>query len=292
MDMRVTTLAEKAMLVKLTMRRANLTKRDTVAEQFVQTQLDDSSLIVNSKLFRDKNNPIRKIMSEADAVYDYHIKNTLAYVDKGPRLLPNNNYMDYTTNMRSLIARVDSLLNQYMPNYDQYVQTDIKYRSNNQAVARAKVEDYPSAYDFRSRMGFEVRFMPLPDTRHFLFDLDEADLEGFRQSLRDAERVARVNTVKMMLEPLTHLVEKLSVPIGEQGSIFRDTAIENVVEGLERARKLNIDDDPDLADSIKHLSSAVSVFANNKDVLRESPVVRSQAREKLKEIQSKMAGLI
>ncbi len=52
------TLNEKAMLVKLTTRRINLTRRDQVAEAMIQSQLDDSSLIVNSKLFRDKRNPI------------------------------------------------------------------------------------------------------------------------------------------------------------------------------------------------------------------------------------------
>ena len=51
--MKLTTLSEKAVLVKLTTRRANLTKRDTVAEEFIQEELGDTSLIVNKKLFRD-----------------------------------------------------------------------------------------------------------------------------------------------------------------------------------------------------------------------------------------------
>ena len=62
-------LNEKAMLVKLTMRRANLTRRDQVAETMIQMQLDDASLVVNSKLFRDKANPVNTIMSKASEVY-------------------------------------------------------------------------------------------------------------------------------------------------------------------------------------------------------------------------------
>ena len=292
MDMKITTLADKAMLVKLTMRRANLTKRDQVAEAVIQSTMDDSSLIVNSKLFRDKLNPINKIMSEASAVYGFHKANTLPYIDKGPRLLPNSNYMDYSQSMRERINRVDALLNNYMPNYDNYVQLDIAYRSKNQTASRAKVEDYPTADDFRSRMGFELRFMPLPDTKHFLYDIDQTDLDIFESSIKEAEKVARVSTVKLMLEPLTHLVDKLSVPIDQKGAIFRDSAIENVIEGLQQARKLNIDDDPEISESIKHLSSAMSVFAEHKDVLRESPIVREQAHKKLDAIASKMAGLM
>ena len=39
------------------------------------------------------------------------------------------------------------------------------------------------------------------------------------------------------------------------------------------------------------LRGAVSVFNHNKDVLRESPVVREQAAKKLDEIAKKMGGL-
>jgi len=91
--MHITSLSEKAMLVKLTMRRANLTKRDQMAEAVIQQQLDDTSLIVNSKLFRDKANPVNKIMTAASEVYTYHKLNTLPWADKGPRVLPNAQYM-------------------------------------------------------------------------------------------------------------------------------------------------------------------------------------------------------
>ena len=48
--MQLTQLNQKALLVKLTMRRANLTRRDKDAELVAQSVLDDESLVVNSKL--------------------------------------------------------------------------------------------------------------------------------------------------------------------------------------------------------------------------------------------------
>jgi hypothetical protein len=285
-------LNEKAMLVKLTMRRANLTRRDQTAEMIIQSTMDDQSLIVNSKLFRDKLNPINKIMAEVSAVYQYHKIHTLPYIDKGPRILPNEAYMDYTTEMRSRIARVDALLDNYLPNWDTYVQLDIAYRSKNQTTSRVKADDYPTADEFRSKMGFDLRFSPLPDAKHFLYDIGEADLEAFNASIRDAERLARVDCIKRMLEPLEHLVEKLQTPIGAEGSIFRDSAIDNVLDGLNMARKLNMDDSEELNEAINHLSSALVTASRFKDSLRESPVVREQAAEKLKAVANKMAGLM
>ena len=287
----LTQLNERAMLVKLTMRRANLTRRDTVAEALVQTQMDDQSLIVNSKLFRDKHNPINKIMGAVSEVYEWHKKNTLPYIDKGPRILPNNNYMDYTATMRHKIAVVDKLLQQHMPNWDTYVQQDIQFRSH-LPNSRAKAEDYPTAEQFRAKMGFDMRFMPLPDSKHFLFDISDEDIQGFEQSMSEALNVAKDDTIRRMLEPLGKLVSKLNTPIGSEGSIFRDSALENVVEGIEIARKLSIDASPELQGLIGQLSDEMGKFVQRKDWLRESPPMRKQAADKLDEIARQMGAFM
>jgi hypothetical protein len=73
MQLNVTPLNAKALLVKLTVRRANLTRRDTAAESYVQSQLDDTSLVVSSKLFRDKHNPVNQLISKVGEVYTYHL---------------------------------------------------------------------------------------------------------------------------------------------------------------------------------------------------------------------------
>ena len=282
------TLASKAMLVKLTVRRANLTKRDTVAEAVIQQQMDDTSLVVNSKLFRDKLNPINKIMTAASEVYTYHKAHTLPYIDKGPRILPNEQYMDYTTEMRQRINGMDNMMALHMPKYDTYVQLDIQHRSLS-PNSRAKVEDYPSSDEFQSRMGFDLRFTPLPDAKHFLFDISDEDMQAFNQSMDSVARSARTEVIKGMLEPLQHLVEKLNKPIGTENSIFRDTAVENVVEGLKRAKMLNINGDSDVDDMADMLMASIKMYDYNKDVLRQSPVVRQQAAQKLDEIAKKMA---
>ncbi len=287
--MQPTTLASKAMLVKLTVRRANLTKRDVAAELLIQQQMDDTSLVVNRKLFRDKLNPINRIMQKAGEVYTYHVKHTLPYVDKGPRLLPNGQYMDYTAAMRERIQTVDNMLDTYMPRYDDYIQLDIKSR-NVGGTGSAKVEDYPTADEFREKMGFNLRFTPLPDAKHFLFDISDEDMAEFNASMEQVSRGARAEVIKGMLEPLQHLVEKLNKPIGTEGAIFRDTAVENVIEGLRRAKALNVNADKDVDDMADTLLQAIDAYNFNKDSLRESPVVREQAAAKLDAIAKKMAA--
>jgi hypothetical protein len=294
MELKVASLSEKAMLVKLTTRRANLSKRDEHAEAFIQEQLDDTSLIVVSKLFRDKNNPINQLISAINEAYGYHKTHTLPYIDKGPRILPNAMYEEYTTDLRQRINKTESLKAKLMPDYDIFVQQDIKARSAS-AVAKgrpvkATINDYPTADEFESRMGFDIRFSPLPDRKHFLFDLSDADVSNFTQAMQDAERVAHNDAVNRMLEPLKHLVEKLNTPIGTDGSIFRDSTIENVVEGCELAKKLLIDASPEVIGSIDELVSEMTKYHGS--WLRESPVVREQAAKKLDDIAKQMGAFM
>lgn len=289
--MKVTTLSEKAMLVKLTTRRARLSQRNTALEQIVQAQFDDASLIVNSKLFRDKDNPIRQILSAISEAYSYHKEHTVPYIDKGPRILPNAVYMEYTTEMRNRIQQTDALLAKHMPNYDQYVQMDIQYRSRG-PNSTAKVEDYPTADEFQARIGVDLRFMPLPDQKHFLFDLSDEDVANFSQAMMDAERMARNDALTRMLEPLQHLVEKLNKPIKSDGSVFRDSAIENIIEGVDVARKLLIDPSPEVQSVMETLNQAISKYANNSEWLRESPIVREQAAKQLDDIAKQMGAFM
>lgn len=292
MNTQVTTLSQKAILVKLTMRRATLTKRDSVAEAIIQNQMDDSSLIVNSKLFRDKSNPINKVMSAAGEVYTEHKKRTLPWSDKGTRVLPNAQYLEYTQDMRTKINYVDTLLNKYLPDYDTYVQLDVSYRSKNQTVSRAKASDYPTASEFKNKMGFDLRFMPMPDQRHFLFDISQEDIKAFNDSMDATAAMVRDDAVMRMLTPLRHLVEKLSVPIGQDGHIFRDSALENIIEGIDMASKLTLDESPEIKQLTSELKKEIEKHCDKSYWLRESSIVRHEAAKKLNDIASAMGAFM
>ena len=287
---KTTKLADKAMLVKLTIRRASLTRRDDQVTTAIQQQYGDNSLTAITKLFRAKTSPVYHIMQSVSEVYQYHKEHTLPYIDAGPRILPNGAYFEYTTEMRSKIAHVDAMLSQWMPVYDQLVQDDILHRNGGQPTGRASVDDYPTADEFRQRMSFDLRFQPLPDRKHFLFDITDEDEAAFERSMSEAMALARNDTLTRMLEPLKHLVDKLNVPIKEQGSVFRDSAIQNVIEGCRMARKLAVDAPQEMLDEIRNLETLVTGYAFGADALRESPATREAAAKRLADVADKMGA--
>lgn len=286
-----TPLSAKAMLVKLTIRRAALTRRDAQVTSTIQQQFGDASLSAFTKLFRNEVSPIYTIMRSVNEVYTYHREHTLPYVDAGPRILPNNAYMDYTQEMRSKIAHVESMLDTYMPMYDQLVQDDILYRNGGQLTGRATPGDYPTADEFRQRMSFDLRFQPMPDKKHFLFDLSDEDEQAFERGMTEAYALARNDTVMRMLEPLQHLVKRLDEYKGEKGQKFHAVNIENVIEGCRLARKLMIDPPYDVLQQVTELETLCTGYAFGVESLKGSQDARDIAKAKLEAIAASMGAM-
>ena len=287
-----TKLSDKAVLVKLTLRRAALTKRDNFLTDKVQRQEGDASLTVLTKLFRNRDSAINQILSKYNEIYGYHKKQTLPYVDAGPRLLPNELYFDYTQEMRKRIADVDSLLDTYMPMYDDLVNDDVMYRNSGHMAGRANASEYPTAEQFRQATSVEMRFQPMPDARHFLFDLSEEDEASFKRAEDEALAAANADMVSRMLKPLAALVTKLSEYQGLKGERFHNSLIDNVIDGCDTALKLAINPSQELRDTVTFIKDQAQKMLTTVEVVKGSAIARANAKYELELVAKRLEGLM
>lgn len=288
--MQFTKLADKAILVKLTQRKAALTKRDRVLTNTVQAQFNDNSLTVLTKLFRDKNSPINNIMTKSNEVYAFHKANTLPYVDAGPRILPSKNYFEYTQDMKHKMAVVDKLIDQWLPFYDELVKNDVLYRNTGHATGRATADEYPTAEQFRQSMSNDLRFSPMPDAKHFLFDLSQEDIDAFNRAEQETISLANADTINRMLKPLTDLTKRLGEFKGEKNERFHNSLVENVIEGCKTARRLMLTPTPELEVQINELEEMAKKYLSNVEMIKASPTIRKDAKDRLAEMADKMAS--
>ena len=290
--MQTTKLSDKVVLVKLTMRRAALTKRDNFLTDKVQRQEGDASLTVLTKLFRNRDSAINQILSKYNEIYAYHKKTTLPYVDAGPRLLPNELYFDYTQEMRKRIADVDSLLDTYMPIYDDLVADDVMYRNAGHMAGRANASEYPTAEQFRQATSVEMRFQPMPDARHFLFDLSEEDEATFKRAEEEALAAANADMVGRMLKPLGALVTKLSEYQGQKGERFHNSLIDNVIDGCDTALRLAINPSQELRDTVAFIKDQAQKMLTTVEVVKGSAIARANAKHELELVAKRLEGLM
>lgn len=299
----VKALNTKAMSVQLITRRPTTRHNDDEAAKVARSALGDEGISASTQLFKDNTSPIKMLLSEVGAAYQYHKKSTLPYIDRGPRLLPVTQYESYRDEMRVLIGDVQRKVNKYRVQpelYEQAVTNDITYRNavavSKGSVGRALVSDYPTAQEFTDAIDLDFTFSPLPDNSHWLFDVDEEDKVKLHVQALDTYNTALADLKTRIETPLKKLVETLSTSAGidkvtgKRIGIFRDTTVTNLTDAVVQARQLCMGDEEVLAVCDLVDAALPSVVRGNIDVLRESPVVREQQAKKLADVQNKMAA--
>ena len=287
----VKNLDEKAVLVQVKRRMYSPYKLDTEESRAY------GAGNVNKHLFEGRNNRVKEAISKYTEVYTYAKDNTVPWTT-GVELLNIQNYMDFTTGLRELIHSANDAVDDLYNNWDAEVAADLGRLS---AIAASKGKpslsnpaDYPDADEMRAKFSIEVRYMPVPtadgfDPRLGISDEDKATVQ---KQLDDATANASAHVLNEMIEPMRRAVGKLTVKIGEDGSVFRDSMIDNMVDVASRMAKVNVSDDPVIAERIKDLQSLVGTYANNKDMLRNVPSVREKAATQIDDLMSKMQGLV
>ena len=237
---------------------------------------------VNKHLFEGRDNRVKGTISKFTEVYNYVKDNTVPWTT-GVDMLNIDHYMEFTGALRPLVDEAYRSIDDLCTHWNDEVKADLD-RLGEIAKAKGKpnlanAEDYPDVDTLRSRFGIEIRYMPVPTTGDFRVGISDEDKASLQQQLDDAEVNATNHLIKSMVKPLENAMMKLSVPIGADGSVFRDTLIDNMVEVAERMNKINISDDADIQQKIDDLRDLASAYSNpaSKDILRSSQAVRDKA---------------
>ena len=288
---KVKNLDEKAVLVQVKRRMYSPYKLDTEESRAY------GAGNVNKHLFEGRNNRVKEAISKYTEVYTYVKDNTVPWTT-GVELLNIENYMDFTNGLRGLIHSADAAVDDLYRNWDAEVAADLG-RLASIAASKGKPNlanpsDYPDADEMRAKFSIEVRYMPVPTADGFdpRLGISDADKATVQKQLDDATANESAHVINEMIEPMRLAVSKLNVKIGDDGSVFRDSLIDNMVDVASRMAKVNISDDPAITERIKDLQSLVGTYANNKDMLRNSPSVREKAATQIDDLMSKMQGLV
>lgn len=284
-------LDEKAVLVQLKRSMFGTSKRDDAESEAY------GAGNVTKHLFEDKTCRMAVVKSAYSEVYTYTNENTVPWA-KGVRMLNIDHYMDFTSGLRQRIDKANAAVSDLVNNWDYEVQKDLaRLSAIEQAKGRptgslADADNYPHASEIGDRFGIEVRYMPVPTAGDFRVNISDEDKASLQKQLEDAEDAAAKHVIREMLEPMERAIEKLNVPIGADGSVFRDSLIDNIVATAERMERVNLSDDPSVTDKIAELKSLATTYANNKDMLRKAPDVRKKAASQISELMGQMAGLV
>jgi len=252
---------------------------------------------VNKHLFEGRNNLVKSTISKFTEVYTYVKDNTVPWTT-GVDMLNMSHYIEFTTGLRQRVDDAHRAVDTLCLSWDEEVKDDLD-RLSQIAIAKGKpnlanANDYPSVEELRAKFGIEIRFIPVPTTGDFRVGISDDDKASLQKQLDDASVNANKHVIKSMLEPMERAIAKLSVPIGNDGSVFRDTLVDNLVEVTERMNKINLSDDATIQGSIDNLRDLISNYASEKgkDLLRSSQTSREKAVTDIDALCKQMSGLV
>jgi len=215
----------------------------------------------------------------------YHNQTTLPWSDKGSRLLPTSLFMEYKQNMNTIERNMNAMIQDFFDSYDDLV-LDAKLHLGSLFNA----SDYPSIDSLKDKFGFKLVFSPLPESNDFRLDIPQMDMQelaskyesAFNDRLNDA---MRENWDKLH-KTLTHLSEKLTETEDENSvKRYHDSLVTNATELCGLLTHLNITKDPKLEEARRSLE--LTMLGVGIEDIKDSPVVRSNVKNKVDEILNK-----
>lgn len=269
-------LHEKAVLVKLTSHKPTLMRRADDKTAQLQQLTDDKAAAAYVKLFKFRT-PVQEVLSRHREVIRLHQRLTLPYEDRGPRLLPNARYLDYTTQMRTAMDSVAEWFDQHRAHYATYVGADCAARG-----WRVQPDEYPTIEQFEDALSHDLEFTPMPQLTHFLFDLSPADRAAFEQRQSAVADRAVDDALDRVRKPLDALLGKLQTYAGQPGQRFSPALLRNLTSGISDMDALLLQDvPPALRAQLDSLTTTLNALLLDHTVLHDSGWMRADLTDQL-----------
>jgi len=282
-----TTLKDKAVLVRLKRGSVTAYRKDKSATEMVEQTVGRTHMGNFSKHLLKNSNNFKAVQTAMYDLYKYHVQNTLPWLDEGLRILPSNTYMEYTQEMDSYRALVQSAVRRLQYTWASEISQDA-----HRLGQLFNPDDYPDQSKLPDLFYVDLAFLPVPDTADFRVDISEQHKQSLTQAIHDAEQSAATHVLEQLLEPLQRMAEKLRVPIGEDGAIFRNSLTENLLDTAARMERINISEDQTIAAAIQQVKTLAKTAVLRTDQLRENPTIRQDTATEVEAMLANLGGLL
>jgi hypothetical protein len=237
----------------------------------------------HKRLFGGEATIHSKVITAVGAAREAHRHQTLPWTDDGWRLLPSENYFEYTKVIRQFKARFEECVEAFLADYPKLVEEAKKLLRG-----MYRREDYPPVDEVRRKFHFAIEFTPVPAGEDFRLSLPQADMKAMTRGIED--RVHR-GVTEAMQEAWARLGEAVHELRGrlDDGKYLRDTMIDRVREVAEILGRLNFANDPALDKARKQVLKDLCVA--DADTLKDDDKVRNATAKAADDILKSMQGV-
>jgi len=211
-------------------------------------------------------------------------KYTLPWSDKGTRLIPMANFLDYKQELNDHEVEFNRLCDRFFQDYPTLISAAAFSLGD-----MFNREEYPEVDLIKHKFRFSYAFTPVPTAGDFRIDINEqakAELiQQYEVTMRERVEGAMQDVWDRLHKCLSNMSDRLADDEDGKRKGFHTTLLGNAKELLGLLDKLNVTKDPKLEQARRDLSSALLLV--DTDMLKESDEIRLQTKNKVDDILSK-----
>lgn len=231
------------------------------------------------------NKDLKEVQQAFYKCYEYYKDHSLPWMSDGARIIPSAELLDFTAEVTRLKENCMALVSRLHDNWNAAVQEDA-----NRMGSLFNPLDYPDADTMASLWDIRLVVMPISDGGDFRTEVSDDIKAALDAELQETEAMATEHCMKELLEPITAMAERLSVPVGEAGSVFRDTLVSNLKDAAARVKKLNINDNDTINNTCDRVLSVLSGV--DAQTLRDVDGVRNSVASSMRALQKNLAAYL
>ena len=275
---------ERAVLVKFVQHSWNARKVDKVATAKVAKDFEAKNSRVGTYyktiIPREYLEDASKIRAQA---YDYHMTNTLPWLDGGVRMTPVTALQDYLSAMRKFDIQHKTAVQKIVSKYTAAAKEGMLLQGK-----LANTADYPSAESIASRFGLDIIVMQLPSTTDWRIDVPKQQLTELKAQAEQDMQTLQKNALQDLYRRLGEAVSHAQKRLSKEENVFRNSLFENLKEVVSVVSKLNFTGDPQLEAMRKEIEAKLA--KQTADVVRADPGLRKKVASDAAAIMKKMSS--
>lgn len=281
MTIAISTLRDKAITIRLTRSQYQPYKFDRAVTDATEASAGVSGAGRYTKRLLKDCKELDAVTHAFTDVYRFVMEQTLPWMDEGVRVLPNVSYAEFCKEFGNLKTKALNRVHDLVTAWDDAIDKD-----KTRLGSMFNICDYPTKEELVTKFDIRLTFAPVPSSEDFRIDLSDDDKADLESAVADVESKATDYLLKQILAPVKAMADKLAVPIGQQGSVFRDTLVSNVHDITKRAKKLNINNDETINELIELIEDELGGVTANE--LRVHSDVRSATAESMRSVATKI----
>jgi len=232
-------LQASAMLVKLTIKEWRPYRKDRRVTDKVDQEFHTDGTAGNYNKRLLSKAAMKPIASLITRIRAEHKRVTHPWCFDGMDILPSALYLDYTHTMRSM----PELLKAAAKTTAQQLPIHIA-NERNRLGDLFDISDYPTEQEFIDSFNVDVAFFPVPDTGHFLVDLQQSDRDKIEHDLKQTLANTQANALRSLHDRVLYFVERVVERLSDPENVFRDSLVDNLSQLVEVLPGLNLFNDP------------------------------------------------